>query len=470
MMRDESARVSSPIFPVLLMRTLLLPCETRSRELDAKLLLGVVAAVRGITSVVGSKKTMDLHLSRYPDGLYIGKSVTARSRHNLMLAERCGHRVVLWDEEGLVWASREVYWRTKVDGSTLNTPELMLAWGEENAEAWREHPEYGGGSIIATGNPRADLLRPEFTPFFDKEKKEISDKYGKFILINTNFSRVNHVQPRQNRHLKWLRENRPDDPRGGFATHKHALFQAFLEMLPRLSEALPEVRFVMRPHPSERLETWRELADGLKNVTVAHSGNVVAWLLAADGLIHNGCTTAVEGFQLGRASLAWMPARSPRYDHPLPNGLSIQADRMEDLLEWVRSCNSDPAGAFAAQATQTRRALMERNVAAGPGIACDRILDALEPILDNVAPPIGARRGSASAALALRRVFRIIEHRMPGTANYRPYLRHMFPLTRLEEARERVDRLCTCLGIDERVEVRQLQPDVFRIIGASATD
>lgn len=445
------------------MRHLLLPCETRSREFDAKLLLAVAAAARGVTSVVGSKKTMDLNLNRYPAGIYVGKSVTARSRHNLMLAERSGHRVALWDEEGLVWASREVYWRTKVDGATLNIPELLLAWGEENAALWREHPDYGGGPIAAAGNPRADLLEPEFNAFFAREKEEISEQYGKFILINTNFSRVNHVQPRQNRHLKWLRENRPDDPRGGFAAHKYALFKSFVEMLPKLSAAFPDVRFVMRPHPSERRETWRDLTAGLDNVTVAHSGNVVAWLLAAEGLIHNGCTTAVEGFQLGRPSLAWMPVRSPSYDHPLPNGLSVQADREDELFGWVKACTGDSKSAFAAQATPERRALLARNIAGGKGIACDRILDALTPLLENPAPPAGAKPVPAGAALALRRAFRVIEHRLPGTANYRPYLLHMFPPTGLEEARDRVDRLSACLGLSARTSVTPQQPDVFQI-------
>ncbi|MCH8478265.1 MAG: hypothetical protein LAT56_10000, partial [Wenzhouxiangella sp.] len=269
-------------------RTLILPCETRVREFDAKLLLALLASDRGIPAIVGAKKAIDINLDRYPTGVYVGKSVTARSRHNLDLARRCGHRVALWDEEGLVWASREVYWRTKVDGATLNEPELLIAWGEDNADAWREHPDYAGIPIAACGNPRADLLHPKLTALFDDEVQQIQAQFGRFVLINTNFSRVNHVQPRQNRHLKWLREQRPDDPRGGFAAHKYELFKAFVEALPELARALPDVSFVLRPHPSERIQTWQDIAADLGNVRIAAKGNVVAWLLAADGVINNG--------------------------------------------------------------------------------------------------------------------------------------------------------------------------------------
>lgn len=447
------------------MRTLILPCETRVREFDAKLLLGLVAAGRGIRTIVGAKKTIDLSLSRYPAGVYIGKSVTARSRHNLALARSCGHRVALWDEEGLVWASREVYWRTKVDGPTLNEPELLIAWGEDNAEAWREHPEHVGGPIAVCGNPRADLLKKPLQALFADEVAAIRSEFGRFVLINTNFSRVNHVQPRQNRHLKWLREQRPDDPRGGFAAHKYELFNAFREAIPALARALPDVRFVLRPHPSENRGSWDELLAGLDNVRVAAHGNVVAWLLAGDGLIHNGCTTAVEAFQVERPALAYRPVRSERFDHPLPNDISLSCDDIDALRQAVVDCQADTAAVFTRQAAAGGQAIMARAMA-GIGrerLDSDFILDALVPLLDNPEPPAGSRPVLSGWALGLRRVFRHIEHRLPGTANYRPYLAHMFPDTSLEEVQERLSGMARCIGLDASFELRQREPNVFEI-------
>ena len=447
------------------MRTLILPCETRVREFDAKLLLGLVAAGRGICTIVGAKKTIDLSLSRYPAGVYIGKSVTARSRHNLALARSCGHRVALWDEEGLVWASREVYWRTKVDGPTLNEPELLIAWGEDNADAWREHPEHAGGPIAVCGNPRADLLKKPLQALFEDEVARIRSQYGRFVLINTNFSRVNHVQPRQNRHLKWLREQRPDDPRGGFAAHKYELFKAFTEAIPALARTLPEVQFVVRPHPSERRETWEDLLNGLDNVRIDSRGNVVAWLLASDGLIHNGCTTAVEAFQVARPALAYRPVRSQRFDHPLPNDISLSCENLDELEQGARDCRDDPDAVFARQAREGAQQIMTRAMA-GTGrerLDSEYILDAIRPLLENPEPPTGNRPRFAGAALAFRRQLRRIEHRLPGTANYRPYLAHMFPDTSLPEVRQRLETLAGCIGMQQAFEVRELERNVFEI-------
>ncbi|MFU8831383.1 MAG: surface carbohydrate biosynthesis protein, partial [Wenzhouxiangella sp.] len=278
------------------LRCLIIPCETRSREFDAKLLLALVAANRGIEVFIGAKKLVDNRLDRFPPGVYLGKGLGDRARIGLRLALACGHELALWDEEGLVWSSPEVYWHTKIHGPNLALPGQMLAWGEANAAAWRMHPQWADAPLAVVGNPRMDLLRPRLRGLYQAEVEELNRRHGRFVLINTNFSRVNNYQPRQNRHLKWLREHKPDDPRGGFARHKLNLFEAFLEMLPQLCQARPQTRFVLRPHPSEAMAVWQSIAAEIPNLIVERDGGIVPWLLAADAVIHNGCTTAVEAW------------------------------------------------------------------------------------------------------------------------------------------------------------------------------
>jgi surface carbohydrate biosynthesis protein len=451
------------------MRILLLPCETRVREFDAKLMLACHAAGQGLTALVGSKKVMDLNLDQYPPGVYVGKSVTARSRHNLHLARFCGHRVVLWDEEGLVWASREVYWRTKVEGRTLAEPELLIAWGEENARAWLEHPEYPGTPVVAAGNPRIDLLRDELAGYFAEQQREIEAEHGPFVLINTNFSRVNHDQPAQNRHLRWLREQRPDDPRGGFAAHKFQLFNAFRTMVPAMARALPQLRFVVRPHPSERHATWRELAADLPNVCVRADGNVIPWLRASCGLIHNGCTTALEGFVMGRPALAYMPVRSASFDHPLPNGLSLQVEDLAGLISGTEAMHRDPGQTFARQAAAGGAAMVAQHLAGATGeLACTRILAALAPMLadeENAPTPGGA---AAGALMAGRRLWQSGFQYVPGHGNYRGYLARMFPPVTLAEVRGRVLAFRRCLPELPEIQVDEPQAGVFSLTAQTA--
>jgi len=446
------------------MRILLLPCETRAREFDAKLLLACHCADSGIPAIVGAKKTMDINLDRYPAGVYVGKSATRRSMHNLLLARARGHRVVLWDEEGLVWASREVYWKTKVDAATLGAAELLIAWGEENAATWQAHPDFPHTPIVAAGNPRIDLLRPELAGYFAEEQRAIEAELGPFILINTNFSRVNHVQAAQNRQLEWLRKHQPHDTRGGFAAHKYSIFHDFRAMIPTLARALPNQRFVIRPHPSERLATWDALAKDLGNVDVRPGGNVIPWLRASLGIIHNGCTTAIEAFVAQRPALAYMPSHSEQYDHPLPNGVSLQITDLPSLLQAVEVMSHSPQTLLARQRASGCEALLAQNLTGlQDATACQRILVALQPLLNDPAARTELRTGLSVSLLGLRRLWRRIERGIPGHGNSAAYLHHMFPPLSLNEVRQQVARFQECLPQLGKLQVTPLQSDVFRV-------
>ena len=60
-------------------KSLILPCETRNRELDAKVLLACVAAERGFRVFVGAKREINIQAARLPRSIYFQKSLSKRS-------------------------------------------------------------------------------------------------------------------------------------------------------------------------------------------------------------------------------------------------------------------------------------------------------------------------------------------------------------------------------------------------------
>jgi surface carbohydrate biosynthesis protein len=56
--------------------TLLMPVENQVRELDSKILLACVAAKRGFSSVIGFRREIHFHISSFPPGIYLSKSMT----------------------------------------------------------------------------------------------------------------------------------------------------------------------------------------------------------------------------------------------------------------------------------------------------------------------------------------------------------------------------------------------------------
>ncbi len=450
---------------------LIIPCETQARELDAKLLLACFAAERGFTVIVGSKKEINKRIARLPRSIFVSKSLTRRNLLMYELLPRLGHAVVCGDEEALVYASAASYLHHKVAASTLRKAEALLAWGPKNAELWRGYEGYHGAPIHVTGNARMDLLRPELRAAFDPDVLRIRERYGRFVLINTNFSRLNHYFPGQSRQRRALESGQPVegiDLGRGLAGHKAALYDQFREMVPAVARACAEHTIVVRPHPSERVETWRELTRDFPNVEVVNQGNVVPWLIASEVMIHNGCQTAVESFLLGGSAIAYQPVTSEDFDLQLPNLLSHRAFDLDALLECVRaqiggSWQRDPAE----KAEQEE--LMDQYLAARSGaFAAERIVGVLEAFAARsvaTAPSLWSR-GLATAIAEGRGLLQRIEAYWPGHHNNRVFLRHMFPGASLADIESRIATYSGLLGRFGAVRARELHPNVFEI-GAS---
>jgi surface carbohydrate biosynthesis protein len=450
---------------------LTIPCETQAREFDAKLLLSCFAAERGHHVVVGSKKAINARIARFPRSVYVSKSLTNRNLLMYGLLERLGHTIVCGDEEGLVYASPESYLHHKVAAQTLQKADALLAWGEENAKIWREFDGFHGVPIYVTGNARVDLLRPELRELFRDDVDRLRARHAPFILVNTNFSRLNHYFPGQSRQANKLREaaegtDVSKHPDLGLAAHKSVLFRYFLEMIPALARACPGHTIVVRPHPSEKRETWQQAAGGLTNVTVLHEGNVVPWILAADLLIHNGCTTAVEAYLLGKPAIAYQPATSEDFDLQLPNLLSHRAFDLDSLL----SATLDHLGgrlAPAAEEADRQRELISRYVEGREGaFASERIVDSVEAFLAEGAARSGpgvAERAAARLGARVRGFVQRCEAHIPGHHNNAVYLRHMFPGATVEQVRERVATYGRLLGRFDRVHVRATHENIFEV-------
>jgi surface carbohydrate biosynthesis protein len=448
---------------------LILPCETQARELDAKLLLAAVAAERGFRVVVGAKKEIDRRIGSMPRGLYLSKSLTKRNVVTYEVLRRLGFAVVCGDEEGLVWPSKEQYLHAKVHPATLERADLLLAWGEQNGRVWLESPGYRGAPIRVVGNARADLLRPELRGLHTGAAEELRERFGRFALVNTNFSRLNHYLPGGSRQQDRLDHggDAGNDLDLGLAAHKKVLFEHFLEVVPALARSLPDHTLVVRPHPSERRETWREAAAGLGNVVVLHEGAIVPWLLAAEAVVHNGCTTALEAVLLGRLAIAYQPVTSERFDLELPN---LVSHRVFDLAGLIAAVRAQVAGLLERDPNEVAKQdeLIDEYVASRSGaLASERIVDELVAFAPGSR---AARRPSfvpwlaAHGVAEARSAARLVEAYLPGHHNNRVYLRHMFPGTTLDDVRSRIVAFGTELGRFQRIAVRPRGADVFEVV------
>ena len=428
---------------------LLIPIETKVREFHAKLLLSCFAAEAGFRVILGDQDEMQRHLASLPRGIYLDKSVVPKKVKRFRRNRDLGNRVAAWCEEGLVFLEGQTYLRQRISEEAFNLVDAFFAWGKVQAETIKGGVSDGASRIAVTGNPRFDMLRYPYRKVFDPEARAIKDEYGPFILVNTNFSRFNHVYGpdfavKTLKAQGKIRDENDEAFYTRFVDYTREMYQYFTVMVRHLSQAFPQRNIVVRPHPSENQETWREETEVLPNVSVVHAGNVIPWIMASDLLIHNSCTTGVEARLLGETVLAYRPMVSEVYDSRLPNAVSRNAFTLDELVSFVEDALGTKTG-FNNQGRDDPGAdeLLEEYVSGikGPA-ACQNIVRRLSDIAAEHRtsdrpfswPPKGAvlRKLKDSAVMSKRALRRMIKGQAAGS----DLQRQKFPGLTLSEVQQ----------------------------------
>jgi len=443
---------------------LLLPIETKAREFDGKLLQAAVAAERGWNVALGDQNAMLHQLRWLPRGAYLDKSVSGNKVAHFRRLHALGHRITAWCEEGLIYPDRDIYLRERVDRDALALTERFFCWGGvQHRDLLAKAPE-ADNRLIDTGNPRFDLLRPGLRELFRPEAERLRRRYGDFILVNTNFGRVNHGLG-EGFHIHALETRgaiRSEADRKLFLDRQAyvaEIYERFRAVLPALSRAFPDRRIVLRPHPSEDHDRWRADCRGLPNVDVVFEGAISPWLLAAAAMVHCNCTTGVEGFLLDRPVIAYRPVQHPVYDAPLPNAVSRPAWDMDELVGLAGAALAGDA----LHSTEAQAAARSYIASYEGALAADRVAGALDELAvrpERHRPAAAARLAhaawrAAQPAKALAR--RLLRGRDVA------YTRRKFPGLAAAEVADGIARLSRLTGRFDRVAVAPLAKDCYLV-------
>ena len=459
--------------------TLLMPIENQVRELDSRLLLACVAARRGFSSVIGPRREMHIQITTFPRSIYLAKSLPVHHNIIFLIMRKLGHEIVAWDEEALVHPQPDTYYRRRVCPLGIRYVSHLFAWGEDNAQLWQQYPELPPGMPIhVTGNPRGDLLRAEMRDIYRGDVKHLLNIYGDFILVNTNFNHVNAFSPDLNLFRPVKKPG--EEPKFGRAAkgmsreyaeglrdHKKAIFENFQILIPALEKAFPRFVVIVRPHPTENQEIYKNIAAQCKRVRVTNEGNVVPWILASQAVIHNGCTTGVEAYVLGVPALSYRPTINDYYDlgfYRLPNLLSYQCFDFGELRVTVEDILAGKLGPLDGDERDT---LIKQYLEALDGpLACERMVDVLEGVIEGgseLPKPSVRNRLEGWSMSTVRTLIKRSKERIPGSHNRPEFQRHRYPKVSLQKIRARLSQFRQLLGENKEIQLEQISDQFFRI-------
>jgi hypothetical protein len=234
-------------------------------------------------------------------------------------------------------------------------------------------------------------------------------------------------------------------------------------MLNLVAESFPEYRVILRPHPAERLESWHDIEGRHKNLHVLFEGNVIPWLLGAEILIHNGCTTAIEAVLLGKPAVCYQPIAPLSDDWHLPNSISHQAMSDQQLIELLRS---HLHGQIRLTATEEQRRLLDLYVDIKPDrLSSDRIVDVMEKLAPAKATPSRYDGFLGRTDARLRAAEKKLRSMLPGDIYSAWHQEKQFPKLAVSDVEGMVERFRKATGRFAHVRVSAFATNVFIVEG-----
>lgn len=322
---------------------ILLTIETKAREFYSKLLFACFAVNKGWGVIIGPRNVIRREQSSLPKGILIEKSISNVDLNHIKNSISNGNKVFAWDEEGLIYLNEKDYLERRVSKEVLELIDMLFCWGEKQANIFYTHLSDYKDKVYIAGNPRIDLLRPEFRNIF--ENKKIKKKYGDFILVNTKFGIIlpnDSYKDKHSSYIEYLKNTgrcstkETENLLNEFIDYNRKTLNHYNELIPVLSNRFPNNQIIIRPHPSEDNIYWINKFRNLKNVKVIYEGNSNDWIYSSRIMIHSNCTTGVESYLLGKKSISYIPIEKTKLEAELPTLLSYKAACVDEVCTLVK--------------------------------------------------------------------------------------------------------------------------------------
>ncbi|MDL0132506.1 surface carbohydrate biosynthesis protein [Halobacterium salinarum] len=311
-----------------------LPIETKVREFRGKLWLALNLVENGHEVVIGNISSINNGLDTIEPHIYFGDSAYYRPNREELYRQiqESGGTVIVIDTEGGVFRSAEAY-KKRLSPKILRYVDYFFAWGERPAEIARQASGLQDERVRVTGNPRFDLLQPDLREIYRTSSNNYRNRYGKYILVNTNFTYTNPFD-------KGNIETEDDDK----IAYQEDLWKQFTNAIESLANDISDYNYIIRPHPSEDHDWYRNEFRPYDNVFVRYEGDVRSWIYEAIAVIHNSCTTGIESALMNTPVFSYRPVQNQDYDLELPNIVSAEVTEYSKLQERILQTSVEESG------------------------------------------------------------------------------------------------------------------------------
>lgn len=337
--------------------------EISKRELDSALFVGYIAAQAGHDVHIFDQRDFPALLSRAAlrPGVFFTKSIHSEQSRVRLFQElkRRGFVITSIDQEsGILNDSFHEFGKERFAPETMELADRVYCWGEREFEYLNQRFPQHSAKIQLTGSPRVDFWRRPLS-LLGSIPEEFKER--PYILISSNFGISNYYPYWEV--AKGLIDSEAsqygiEELRGFFQSYssEFLLQIEFVALASELANSFPDIDIVVRPHPTENPDSWRDLLPQRANLHVSNDGSITPWIDSAIAVIHNSCTSAIEATIAGKPVITFRPFDQLAREFNIPNRFGSETGSISETIAAVKSVLDS---SHEAETTLTNRELLE---------------------------------------------------------------------------------------------------------------
>ena len=436
---------------------ILMPVEVKNREFYSRLLLASIATQRGFKVLLGQDRVIRRLLPYLPHGIVFDKSIGRQGDKKVKRFSKHNYLITALDEEATGYLSGpESFAAPRLSEEALDVTKRWFCLSEPiRQDIMTRFPNHHD-RFVTTGLARTDIWRPQFHPIYEDETNKLRAKYGKFILFNSNFATVIHARGDAFTDNQMARNTKYyNDYTKNKKAHKKqewANLDAYVEMLPKLADKFPDHKLIVRPHPADDVNFWKDSVGSHPNIEVIFEGNVTPWILASDCMVHHGCTTGIEAELMSKPHVMYAPSYDAHHESEIMQSFATIVKSEKDLFKVIGEMlkGSKKYG-------KKKKALEKYYASLQGKLVCEKVVDEFEKFAEEGKP--------LSKWLSLLRFLprQLVADYWPRSKRAKAYSLQKWDGTSIEEVSTRLAAINKALGSKTGQSVKQVYPSLFEI-------
>ena len=304
-------------------KTIFITIESVKRELNSKILLSLKAINKKNFRVIIGQKGHVWSLFKYVNpGIALLKSFGPKNTKIINLLKENNFKIASNDEEIILAWNMEERLDYRMNNENLSKIDLLLAVGNEDHSIITNKFNLIKENTKICGNIRLELLKKKYRELLKEETDFLKNKYGDFILLTTQFGRVNnYIKSKHVIDFVFSRIVDNDiDPESDHINivndqvimQREILLQT-LKFLNNFEKNFPSKKILISPHPVESIDFWKNYIKKkkFKNILLnedIHS-STQALINSCSLVISSNSTTLLESYFLEKKRINFLGKR-----------------------------------------------------------------------------------------------------------------------------------------------------------------